>query len=88
MGIKLLDKGVAREGTKILSGGGAEIGEMTSGGMSPTTGQAIGQGYIKYDYAKKGEQVAVEVRGRAIAAEICGLSFVEAKTKPMKKNAA
>lgn len=88
MGIRLLEKGVAREGTKILSGGGAEIGEMTSGGMSPTLGQAIGQGYVKYDYAKEGEQAVVEVRGRAIAAEICGLSFVEAKTRAVKKNAA
>lgn len=88
MGIRLLEKGVAREGTKILSGGGAEIGEMTSGGMSPTLGKAIGQGYIKFDYAKKGEKVTVEVRGRAIAAEICGLSFIEAKTKPLNKKVA
>jgi aminomethyltransferase len=64
---------------------GEKIGELTSGGFSPTLKQAIGQGYVESAYAANGTKLFVNVRGRNIPAEVCTLSFVAAKTKSAKK---
>ncbi len=85
VGVKLLDKGVAREGCEIFAEDGKMIGALTSGGFSPTLNAAIGMGYVETAHAVIGEKVSVIVRGRDIAAEIAGLPFVEAKTRRTKK---
>lgn len=84
-GIKLLDKGVAREGSKLLDAEGIKIGALTSGGFSPTLEASIGMAYVPPQLAEPGTKVAVDVRGRQIEAEICALPFIEPKTKAMKK---
>ena len=88
VGVRLLDKGVAREGTKLLDNAGKEIGLLTSGGFSPTLKESIGQGYVSSDKAKAGTKIFADVRGRRIAAEVADLPFVQPKTKSMKKQAA
>ena len=50
VGIKLLSRGIAREGAKILAKDDKEIGILTSGGFSPFLKQSIGQGYVDIDY--------------------------------------
>jgi len=85
VGIKLLDKGVAREGCDMTAPDGMKIGTLTSGGFSPTLNQAIGMGYIDIDHTAPGTKINIIVRGRAIAAEITPLPFVEPKTKRIKK---
>ena len=84
VGIKLLDKGVAREGAEIRNQLDEKIGILTSGGFSPSTKQSIGQGYVESQYANLGEKVFVNVRGRNIAAEVQKMPFVSPKTKSMK----
>lgn len=89
VGIRLKEKGVAREGAEILSAAGmGRIGVLTSGGFSPTLKEGIGQGYVAAGHAVAGEKVFVNVRGRNIAAEIAVMPFVPAGTKSMKKQAA
>lgn len=85
VGIRLTEKGIAREGTQITaSPGGPAIGSMTSGGFSPSLKQGIGLGYVEASYAAPGTPVFAEVRGRAIAADIVVPPFVKARTKSMK----
>ena len=81
VGVMLTDKGVAREGAKILSSEGYEIGVLTSGGFSPSLQKSIGQGYVPPLYAEEGTEVLLEVRGRQIKAEISKLPFLPAKVK-------
>jgi aminomethyltransferase len=88
VGLKLLDKGVAREGAEIHDSHGKKIGTLTSGGFSPSLQQSIGQGYVESAHAAIGEKLFVHVRGRNIAAEVVALPFIPAKTKSMKKEAA
>lgn len=88
VGIRLIDKGIAREGAEIRNEHDVRIGVMTSGGFSPTLKQSIGQGYVDSLYVAPGTKVFVNVRGNNIAAEIAPLSLVPAKTKSMKKKAA
>jgi aminomethyltransferase len=88
VGIRLIDKGIAREGSELRDENDRKIGVMTSGGFSPTLKQSIGQGYVESAFAGLGQKIFVNVRGNNIAAEIAELSFVPAKTKSMKKKAA
>lgn len=80
IGIKLTEKGVAREGATLLSPDGKVIGTMTSGGFSPSTKQAIGQGYVDTAYAEPGKTVLVEVRNRRLRAATHELNFVNPRT--------
>jgi aminomethyltransferase len=88
VGIKLLDKGVAREGAEIRDASDKKIGTLTSGGFSPSLKESIGMGYIETAHAKPGAKIFVNVRGRNIPAEISALPFVPAKTKTAKKQEA
>jgi aminomethyltransferase len=44
--------------------------------MSPCLKVGIGTGYVKPAYAKVGTEIAVEVRGRLLKAEVVKLPFV------------
>jgi aminomethyltransferase len=85
VGIRLLDKGVAREGAEIRNADDRVIGALTSGGFSPSLKESIGQGYVEIAHANIGEDVFVNVRGRNIATQISAMPFVEAHTKGATK---
>ncbi len=85
VGIKLLDKGVAREGAEIRNGHGEKLGVLTSGGFSPILKNGIGQGYIQSKLAVAGTTVFINVRDRDIPAEVTTMPFIQPKTKSMKK---
>jgi aminomethyltransferase len=85
VGIKLIDRGVAREGAEILDENNQIIGTMTSGGFSPSLKQAIGQGYINKSHSQAGTDVVVRVRGKDIKAKVELLPFVSPKTKSVNK---
>jgi aminomethyltransferase len=83
VGIKLLDRGIAREGAEIEKNGEI-IGKLTSGGFSPTLKTSIGQAYLNSDIAINGEKLNIIVRNRKILAEICSPNFLPARTKSNK----
>ncbi len=85
MGVKLLDRGIAREGTEIKKDG-KKIGVLSSGGFSPNLKVSIGQGYFDPAIVKNGENVVAVVRDREIPAIISSFVFVEPKTKSLKKS--
>lgn len=85
LGIKLTGKGIAREGAEIFSKTGQKLGDLTSGGFSPTLNEAIGQGYVDTSLGKIGDEVLVRVRGRDIEGVIAPLPFVKPKTKAATK---
>lgn len=83
MGLKLLDKGIAREGT-IIKKGDKVIGKLTSGGYSPILKISIGQGYFNPQEITANDKVVAVVRDREIPAEITSFVFVKPKTKSNK----
>ncbi len=87
VGIKLTDKGVAREGAEIRSLDDQKIGMLTSGSFAPSLKESIGQGYVDSAHAAIGTKIFVNVRGRNIAAEVAAMPFIPAKTKSTKKAA-
>ena len=66
----------ARQGSAILSEDGKPIGEITSGGFSPTIGANISMGYVEKAYGKAGTEVKVEVRGRTNSAVVTKMPFI------------
>ena len=74
--IKMTAKGPPpRPGYAIFSGE-TQIGELTSGGLSPSLGCGIGMGYVAAEHAKAGTSVDLEIRGKRFAAEIVKKPFV------------
>jgi aminomethyltransferase len=86
MGIKLVDKGIAREGTEIFLKNGVKIGTLTSGGFSPSLKTSIGQGYFDSSLVKNGDEVFAMIRGREALAIVQSFTFINPKTKIAKKS--
>ncbi len=77
VGIRPEGRTIAREGAEILDGNGAPIGRVTSGGFSPSLQAPIAMGYVAVSAAEPGTPVLVNVRGRAHAAAVSVMPFVE-----------
>jgi len=75
VGFKMIDKGIPRQLYSIVNEGGAVIGEVTSGTMSPWLKEPIGMGYVKTEFSKPGSIIFIEVRGKKIQAEVVKLPF-------------
>ena len=76
VGVGMLDRGVPREGYALVDESGTEIGQLTSGTMSPTLNEGIGLGYVGVDHADPGRPVGIVVRGTEKRAEITELPFL------------
>lgn len=72
VGLLLTGRGVLRAHQKVLSDG-AEIGEVTSGGFSPTLQRSIAFARVQ---AGVGETCAVDIRGKPVAARVVKPPFV------------
>lgn len=72
---ELKDRGIPRHGYPIVDSNGQHIGEVTSGTMSPSLKIAIGMGYVSVPHHKLGSEIFVEVRGKALKAEVVKLPF-------------
>ncbi len=75
VGIKPEGKIIAREGVKIFSEDGKEIGSITSGTFGPSVNGPIAMGYVKLNFSKPGTKVFLEVRGKKHKANISELPF-------------
>lgn len=74
IGFQVQGRGVARTGYKIFNSG-KEVGEVTSGGYSPTLGTSIGLGYVPIELANIGTDIEILVRNKSIAARITDRRF-------------
>jgi aminomethyltransferase len=70
VGFELIDRGIPRHGYKLVDAEGQEIGEVTSGTMSPIRKIGIGMGYVAKAHAALGSEIYVDVRGRKLKAVV------------------
>lgn len=70
IGIKMIGKGIPRQGFEILSEAGERIGNLTSGTFSPLLNIGVGMGYVQKPHAQFGNTVSVRIRDRTADAEI------------------
>ena len=76
---KMIEKGIPRHGYKIFNENTEEIGEVTSGTMSPVLKEGIGMGYLKKGYTKKGTKIYIKVRKKYVAAQVVKTPFIDFK---------
>ncbi len=74
VGFRLLEKGIPRHGYPVLVDG-KRVSEVRSGTLSPTLDLPIGMAYLPADRAELGSRFAVEIRGRAVPAEVVPTPF-------------
>jgi len=75
VGIEVFERGIPRHGYPILSTDGATVGTITSGTKSPSTGRAIGLGYVQAALADEGTELVVDCRGRQRPARVVATPF-------------
>jgi len=68
--------GLPRAHYPLVNEAGEAIGEVTSGGQSPTLGRGIGLGYVRTELAAPGTQIFVQVRGKNLPATVSKLPLV------------
>jgi len=83
VGFELLDKGIPRNGYRVYSHDGSEIGWVSSGTMSPTLGIPIGFAWVQKPWDKIGSEIAIDIRGRHAKAKVVQTPFV--KTTSLQK---
>lgn len=74
IGFDMVERGIPRHGFTILSDGQA-VGEVTSGGYSPTLSKGLGLGYVPVSKAVRDTSLAIDIRGRQVAAKVVSLPF-------------
>ncbi len=75
VGIKPSGRIIAREGTKIFSSSGEEIGIVTSGTFGPSVNAPVAMGYIQSKFSEINNKILLEVRGKKHDAVISKLPF-------------
>ena len=75
VGIKPSGRIIAREGAKIFSSSGEEIGVITSGTFGPSVNSPVAMGYIKSKFSEINNKILLEVRGKKHEAVVSKLPF-------------
>ena len=79
-GFTLTERGVARAEYPVLADG-RRIGTVTTGSYAPTLDKNLGMALVEAAYAKPGTGFAVEIRGKAVAAEVIPRPFYKREGK-------
>ncbi len=64
VGLMMEDRGIPRHGYEVLNAEEQVIGEVTSGGLSPTLGVGIALAYVPNEYRELGTEVYIKIRSR------------------------
>lgn len=79
-GFIMQQRGVPRAHYQVRRDG-RPIGEVTSGTMSPTLGQAIGTALVQREYAKVDTEFDIDIRHQAVKARVVASPFVPRRVK-------
>ena len=77
VGLRLLDRGVARNGYDVVDDDGHVVGAVTSGTMSPTLGEPVALAYLPTELTDPGTHVSVVVRGSEKRARVVRPPFLD-----------
>ncbi|HLX41432.1 MAG TPA: glycine cleavage system aminomethyltransferase GcvT [Ktedonobacteraceae bacterium] len=78
IGVEMIERGVCRS-EYVIYDNEHPIGSLTSGAPSPTLHKNIGMGYAVAAHARIGEEVAIDIRGKKVAARIVAVPFYKRK---------
>jgi aminomethyltransferase len=75
VGLEMTERGIARDGYRVLSKAGEAIGVVTSGSPSPTLGKNIALAYVPPLMSAVGTSVCVEIRAQSCGAQVVTTPF-------------
>jgi aminomethyltransferase len=81
VGLEMTERGIARDGYKVLDPSGREIGYVTSGSPAPFLKKNIALAYVPTEFAALGTELRVEIRGQGVKAQVVPTPFYK---KPQK----
>jgi aminomethyltransferase len=81
VGLEMVERGIARDGYKVLDDSGREIGYVTSGSYTPFLKKNIALAYVPPECSKIGSAVRVEIRGQGVKAQVVPTPFYKRPKK-------
>ncbi|HWY22118.1 MAG TPA: glycine cleavage system aminomethyltransferase GcvT [Candidatus Acidoferrum sp.] len=81
VGLEMTERGIARDGYKVVGGDGREIGYVTSGSPAPFLKKNIALAYVPPAFASVGTAVKVEIRQQGVGAQVVPTPFYKRPKK-------
>jgi aminomethyltransferase len=81
VGLEMVERGIARDGYKVLDDAGTPIGYVTSGSPAPFLKKNIALAYVPQKFAELGTSINIEIRGQSVKAKVVPTPFYK---KPKK----
>lgn len=75
IGLKMIEKGIPREGYPVLNLKGENIGSVTSGTLSPSLNIGIALAFVESNYFAPDTEILVEIRGKSVKAKVVRTPF-------------
>ena len=81
VGLEMVERGIARDGYKVLDDAGKEVGYVTSGSPAPFLKKNIALAYVPPELAEVGTKLKVEIRGQGVGAQVVPTPFYKRPKK-------
>jgi aminomethyltransferase len=81
VGIEMMERGIARDGYRVLDNSGREMGYVTSGSYAPFLKKNIALVYVPTEVANLGAEVRIDIRGQGVKAMIVPTPFYKRPKK-------
>jgi aminomethyltransferase len=85
VGLEMVERGIARDGYRMVDENGNAIGVVTSGSPSPTLCKNIALAYVPPEKAEIGTATYVEIRGQRCKAQVVATPFYKRVRKTSAK---
>jgi aminomethyltransferase len=72
-GFVMIDRGIPRQHYEVVDANGVNIGEVTSGTMSPIMKQGIGMAYLEKGFWKPDTEIYIRIRNKDLKAKVVNL---------------
>jgi glycine cleavage system T protein (aminomethyltransferase) len=81
VGLEMVERGIARDGYRILTTSGERAGYVTSGSYAPFLKKNIALGYVPLELSALATEVRVEIRGQGVKARVVPSPFYKRPKK-------
>jgi aminomethyltransferase len=83
-GFEMVDRGIPRQHYKVYDAQGNEIGEVTSGTMSPMMKVGIGMAYLNKGFWAEGTEIFIGIRDKKLKAKVVKLPIFKNQMPQVK----
>jgi aminomethyltransferase len=81
VGLEAVDRGIPRDGYKVMDASGREIGYVTSGSYAPFLKKNIALAYVPPSHSELGNELFVEIRGQQVKCKVVPTPFYKRPKK-------